>query len=71
MDLDDDYDLDMDDFTNKYTANIKLVVCAHVSNVTGSIIDLKHLKSMLRSETMLVVDASQSVQHMPLHFDEL
>ncbi len=71
VDLDQDYRLDMDDLMAKYTSQVKLVVCGHISNVTGSIVDLEALKAVLRDDTMLVVDASQSIQHMPLRFDKL
>ncbi len=58
--LDESYDLDFADFERKYDDSVRVVALAHVSNVTGKIFSLERLSAMLRDDTYLVVDASQS-----------
>lgn len=58
-----DYSIDRDDFVIKYTDNVKVVACSHVSNVTGQIYDVKKVKQQLRDDTFFLVDWSQSVPH--------
>lgn len=61
----------MQDFAKKYTDNVKVVAVNHVSNVTGTITDIKAIKQKLRPETLFVVDGSQSIQHMPIDVQDL
>ncbi len=60
----DDYNIDWEDFESKYDKTVKLVACAHVSNVTWWIYDVKKLKSKLNAETFFLVDGSQSVPNI-------
>jgi cysteine desulfurase / selenocysteine lyase len=69
--LDTDYDLDMQDFWKKYTSEVKIVALSTVSNVTGTIYDLKAIKELLREDTLFIVDASQSISHMELDVQAL
>lgn len=62
----DDYALDRDDFAQKYTDNVKVVACSHVSNVTGQIYEVKKIKEQLRDDTFFLIDGSQSVPHFPV-----
>lgn len=62
--LDEQYQIDREDFDRKYTNRVKLVACGQVSNVTGAIYDVKKVHSKLREETFFLVDASQSVPNM-------
>lgn len=58
--IDADYDIDFADFAAKYDASVRVVAVGHVSNVTGKIASVEKLAEMLRDDTYLVVDASQS-----------
>ena len=50
----------------------KLIAITHVSNVTGAITDVEQVVNMARKVGALVVlDACQSVPHMPVNFAEL
>jgi cysteine desulfurase/selenocysteine lyase len=62
----DDYNIDWDDFEQKYDEKVKVVACSHVSNVTGQIFDVKKIKQQLNSDTFFMVDGSQSVPHFPV-----
>lgn len=41
--LNEQYELDREDFQKKYTAEVKVVACGQVSNVTGGIYDVKKI----------------------------
>jgi cysteine desulfurase/selenocysteine lyase len=52
----------------------KLVAITHISNVTGTIVDIQHLSKDLKrfgSKAKIMVDAAQSVPHMPVHAHDL
>jgi len=67
----DDYNIDWEDFESKYDETVKLVACAHVSNVTWWIYDIKKLKSKLNSETFFLVDGSQSVPNIKVDVQDI
>jgi len=69
--LDDQYEVDRNDFEKKYTDKVKVVSVAHVSNVTGKIYDVKKIKSKLREETFFMVDGSQSVPNFPVDVQDI
>jgi len=69
--LDDQYEIDRNDFEKKYTDKVKVVSVAHVSNVTGKIYDVKKIKSKLREETFFMVDGSQSVPNFPVDVQDI
>lgn len=59
------------DVVNKHT---KLVALAHVSNVLGTVVDIYHLSKELKrqgAKAKILVDAAQSVPHMPVNVQEL
>jgi len=66
-----DYDFDFEDFKKKYDDKVKIVSVTWVSNVTGTIFDLKKLGSMLRDDTIFAVDASQAVPNFPVNVNEI
>ncbi len=41
--LDEHFDIDFEDFQQKYTKEVKVVSCGQVSNVTGGIYDVKKI----------------------------
>ncbi|NCO32064.1 aminotransferase class V-fold PLP-dependent enzyme [bacterium] len=41
--MDDDYNLDLKDFDDKYDEKVKVIALTHVSNVTGQIFDLEEI----------------------------
>jgi len=69
--IQDDYDIDRNDFDKKYTNKVKVVSVAHVSNVTGKIYDVKKIKSKLRDDTFFLVDGSQSVPNFPVDVQDI
>ena len=67
----ENFDLDFEDFQNKYDESVKVISFTHVSNVTGQIFDLKKVWKLKREDTLFVVDASQSVPHMSVDVQEI
>lgn len=51
----------------------KLIALTHVSNTLGTIVDIKHFAKEVKrhSDAKILVDAAQSVPHMPTHVQEL
>ena len=59
--------LDYEDFESKLSKNTKLACLSHVSNVSGTINDVKRLaKAAHENGTLFLVDGAQSVPHMPI-----
>jgi cysteine desulfurase/selenocysteine lyase len=50
---------------------VKVVSVSQVSNVTGTIIDVEKLHSLLREDTFFIVDGSQSVPHFPVDVQKI
>lgn len=69
--VNDDFQIDFEDFEKKYDDKVKVVSTTYVSNVTGSIFDLKKLSKLIREDTLFVIDGSQAVPHMKVDVKEL
>ena len=69
--IDENYEIDRNDFDKKYTDKVKVVSVWHVSNVTGKIYDVKKIKSKLRDDTFFLVDGSQSVPNFPVDVQDI
>jgi len=68
---DENYQIDWNDFDQKYTEKVKVVAMGQVSNVTGAIYDLKKVRSKIRPETFFFIDGSQSVPNMIVDIKDL
>ncbi|NOZ44578.1 MAG: aminotransferase class V-fold PLP-dependent enzyme [bacterium] len=66
-----DYSIDREDFKEKYDNKVKLVALGHVSNVTGQILELHKVQSILREDTFFLIDGSQSFPHIPINVQKL
>ncbi len=72
--VDNNGDLVVDYLENLVGKQTKLVAITHISNVTGTIVDIQHLSKDLKrfgSKAKILVDAAQSVPHMPMHVQDL
>ena len=69
--LDENFDLDMDEFNLKYDSNVKVISFTHVSNVTWKIFDLEKIWILKRKDTIFIVDGSQSVPHMKVDVNKM
>ena len=65
--VNDDGTLDYEDYESKFSSKTKLASLNHVSNVSGIINDVKRIAKVAHENGALVlVDAAQSVPHMPV-----
>lgn len=74
--MNENFDLDYNDFRDKLTDKVKIVSLAHVSNTTGQIFDIGNVTSLLyarygKEKPLLIVDASQSVPHFAVNVQKL
>lgn len=68
----EDYSLDIADLDRVLTRNTKLLAITHMSNVLGTITPAKELvEAAHRVGALALVDAAQSVPHMPVDVQEL
>ncbi len=64
--------LDYDDFENKLCSKTKIACISQVSNVTGSINDIKRLSKTVHDHgALMMVDGAQSVPHIPVDVQDL
>ena len=67
VDINDDGTLNIDDLKQKISNKTKLVTCVHSSNVVGTINDVKQIGKIAHKHgALFLVDAAQSVPHMPV-----
>ena len=67
-----DYTLDMEDFENKISERTKVVSVSLMSNVLGTINDVRRIAKIAHQMgAIVVVDGAQAVPHMPVNVKEL
>ncbi|MEF2174980.1 MAG: cysteine desulfurase [Candidatus Absconditabacteria bacterium] len=71
IDITPNYEIDLNSLKDKYDDSVKLISLTHVSNVTGSVTDLKAVKSILRDDTLFCVDGSQAVPNFKVDVNEI
>ena len=72
MYINDKYEISDEEIENKITNNTKIVAITHVSNVLGTINDVKKIiKYAHKKGAVVVVDASQSIPHMKIDVQDL
>ena len=72
MYINDNYELDMDEVKAKITDKTKVVGIVHISNVTGTINNVKEIIDYAHSKgAVVVLDVSQSIPHMKIDVKEL
>ena len=70
--INEDGTLKMEEYEKKINKKTKMVAVVHVSNVLGTINKVKEIGRMARENNCLfIVDAAQSVPHMPVDFKKI
>ena len=72
MYINENYEISDEEIENKITDNTKLVAITHVSNVLGTINNIKKIiKYAHKKGAYVLVDASQSIPHMKIDVQDL
>ena len=72
MYINDNYEISDEEIKNKITDDTKIVAITHVSNVLGTINDVKKIiKYAHKKSAVVVLDASQSIPHMKIDVQDL
>jgi cysteine desulfurase / selenocysteine lyase len=68
----EDGTLDYEDFESKITAKTRIACLSHVSNVTGTINDVKRITKVAHENgALILVDGAQSVPHMRVDVQDI
>ena len=71
VDIKSDYTLDMEDFENKISEKTKIVAVTLMSNVLGTINDVRRIAKIAHQVGAIVIaDGAQGVPHMPVNVRE-
>ena len=72
MYINDNYEISDEEIKNKITDDTKIVAITHVSNVLGTINDVKKIINYAHKKgAVVVLDASQSIPHMKIDVQDL
>ena len=72
MYINDNYEIPDEEIENKITKKTKIVGIAHISNVLGTINNIKKvIKQAHKQGAIVIVDASQSIPHIKIDVQEL
>ena len=72
MYINDNYEISDEEIENKITDNTKIVAITHVSNVLGTINDVKKIiKYAHKKGAVVLLDVSQSIPHMKIDVQDL
>ena len=70
--VDDQGNLDLDDFSKALTDRTRLVAITHMSNVLGTVVDVKEVCRIAHERGVKVlIDGSQSAVHMPVDVQDI
>ena len=69
--LNDEYELTVENVLKKITPKTKVISIAHISNVIGNIRDIESIGKICKEKNIyFVVDAAQSVSHIPIDVEK-
>lgn len=70
--LNDSGDIDLNKFKSMLSSKTKLVAVTHMSNVLGTLLPVKEIIDLSKTTpAVTVIDACQSVPHMPVNVEDL
>lgn len=70
--LNENFEVDLKDFKEKISSKTKIVSITHISNVLGSINNIKEIiKIAHENEAIVIIDAAQSAPHLKLDVKDL
>lgn len=64
--------IDLAEFEKLKRSNTKAVICTHGSNLTGNVLDVRHIGEFCKEQKLLfIVDASQTAGNLPISMREM
>ena len=70
--IDQNGEINVDDFKKQITKKTKIIAFTHISNVTGTVITSKKIIDLAKSKNIpVLIDGTQGVQHMGLDVQDL
>lgn len=72
IDLDENYEITLENIEKLITPKTKVISIAHITNVVGDIRDIKNITSLAhKNDIMVLLDAAQSIGHMKTDVQDL
>ncbi len=72
IDLDENYEVTLENIEKLITSNTKVISIAHITNVVGDIRDIKKITSLAhKNDVMVLLDSAQSVGHVKTDVQDL
>ena len=72
VDCDENGNIDYNDFEKLIKENTKAIVCTHVSNLVGNVLDVKKIGLIAKKHNLIfIVDASQSAGVFPIDMKDM
>ncbi len=70
--IDQNGEINVDDFKKQITKKTKIIAFTHISNVTGTVLPVKKIIDLAKSKNIpVLIDGTQGVQHMGLDVQDL
>ena len=70
--IDQNGEINVDDFKKQITKKQKIIAFTHISNVTGTVLPVKKIIDLAKSKNIpVLIDGTQGVQHMGLDVQDL
>ena len=72
IELNEDYELTIENIEKAITPNTKVISIAHITNVVGDVRNIKEITSLAhKNNIMVLLDAAQSIGHMKIDVKEI
>ena len=72
IDLDENYEIKLENIEKLITPKTKVISIAHITNVVGDIRDIKNITTLAhKNDIMVLLDAAQSIGHMKTDVQDL
>ena len=72
IELNEDYELTIENIEKAITPNTKVISIAHITNVVGDVRNIKEITSLAhKNNIMVLLDAAQSIGHMKIDVKDL
>ena len=72
IELNEDYEIILENIEKAITSNTKVISIAHITNVVGDVRNIKEITSLAhKNNIMILLDAAQSIGHMKIDVKDL